>query len=171
MYSYTSLYSSVLPTGVACAGVCSSNAVLCTCAYVVCWSCRGGLATESVANLLARVWGQGPASLLVLGWGWRCSGVPWGLLRVWTFSQSIWDVGLSPVFPTGMVCACAYVVCWCCQEGLAKGKMFMSLELGGRVGLAGTEPSGWQGWGHSLTDFLLIPQNLLSTYGIQYIIS
>lgn len=42
--------------------------------------------------------------------------------RVWTLGQSSWEASHSPVFPTGVVCACAYVVFWGFRGGLAMEK-------------------------------------------------
>lgn len=47
------------------------------------------------------------------------------------------------------------------------GRMFRCVGLGSRVGLGGTESSGWQGWEHSLEAGLspacqLEPQELLA---------
>lgn len=63
--------------------------------------------------------------------------------RVWTLGQSSWEASHSPVFPTGVVCACAYVVFWGFRGGLAMEKIFRCMGLGHGVGLGGTESSEW----------------------------
>lgn len=44
--------------------------------------------------------------------------VPWGLVRVWTLGQFSFKAGNSLACPTGMGCACVYVVSWGYKEGM-----------------------------------------------------
>lgn len=157
MYSYTSVYSSILPTGTPVASVCSSK----WCGLHLCLFSllelqgraghREGVQVLSCQRLgtAPKQWrsmrGGGRAQLS--GWFWDGRGrstcdVPWGLVRVWTLGQSSRVADHSSVFPAGVVYTCAYVICWGCGKRLATGRMFRCMELGGRVGRGGTESSG-----------------------------
>lgn len=90
MYSYTGIYSSVLPTSVghACVYViCSSfqlvwvvpvpvlpTGMVCTCAYIVCWGCKEGLAMEKMFRSVGSGSWVGLAGTESRRWqGWWCN--------------------------------------------------------------------------------------------------
>lgn len=64
-----------------------------------------------------------------------------GLCLCLSFQFFFW---FGPVtdFPTDVVYACAYVVCWSCGGGLATGRMLWCMKLGGRVLLDQPPASG-----------------------------
>lgn len=119
------IYASVLLKGVACACAyaCSSNwygLQLCLCRLLelqrrtghrrdvqvpACWL------VGTVPEQWSSTRGGGRAQLrgARLGRG-EAQDVPWVLASGLQGSPN-WEAGHSPVFPTGVVCACAYVVC------------------------------------------------------------
>lgn len=71
-----------------------------------------------------------------------------------------------PVIPTSVACICAYVVCCGCLKGLATGRIFRCMGLGGRERvLEGQSPLGGRGLGaayrqvsHLLTGWCGLPR-------------
>lgn len=64
----------------------------------------------------------------------------------WMLGQLSWETTHYLVLLTVVACTYAYGVWWNCEEGLAKGRMMRWVGVTSRVGLGGTESSGWQQW-------------------------